>query len=109
MQNRRGRVAGLYLLAFDCWRLEAGASRRRSSRNYYFALEGTRWSAQWKSSLTVGLNTSPNSSSMLGFGLFAKRELGQTSAAIFAILRQELRPRPKPRRWANSLKCDFGS
>ena len=42
------------------------------------------------------------------FGLFAPRALGQTSAAIFAILGQERRPRPKPRRWADSLKRDFG-
>ena len=42
------------------------------------------------------------------FGLFAPRSLGQTSAAVFAILGQERRPRPKPRRWADSLKRDFG-
>ena len=42
------------------------------------------------------------------FGLFAPRALSQTSAAIFAILRQERRPRPKPRPWANSIKRDFG-
>ena len=42
------------------------------------------------------------------FGLFAPRALGQTSAAIFAILGQERRPRPKPRPWADSLKRDFG-
>jgi hypothetical protein len=43
-----------------------------------------------------------------GFGLFAPRALRQTSAAVFAILRQEPRPRPKPRPWADSLKRDFG-
>jgi hypothetical protein len=42
------------------------------------------------------------------FGLFASRSLKQTSAAIFVILGQERRPRPKPRRWADSLKRDFG-
>lgn len=42
------------------------------------------------------------------FGLFAPRTLRQTSAAIFAILGQKQRPRPKPRRWADSLKRDFG-
>jgi Putative transposase len=42
------------------------------------------------------------------FGLFGPRALGQTSAAIFVILGQERRPRPKPRRWADSLKRDFG-
>ena len=42
------------------------------------------------------------------FGLFAPRALRQTSALIFAILGQERRPRPKPRRWADSLKRDFG-
>ena len=41
------------------------------------------------------------------FGLFAPRALGQTSAAIFVILRQERRPRPKPRRWAESIELDF--
>jgi hypothetical protein len=42
------------------------------------------------------------------FGLFAPCALSQTSAAIFAILGQERKPRPKPRRWADSLKRDFG-
>jgi hypothetical protein len=42
------------------------------------------------------------------FGLFAPRALSQTSAAIFAILRQERKPRPKPRRWEDSVKRDFG-
>jgi len=42
------------------------------------------------------------------FGLFAPRALGQCSGAIFAILGQERRPRPRPRRWADSLKRDFG-
>jgi hypothetical protein len=42
------------------------------------------------------------------FGLFAPRALGQTSAAIFVILGQERKPRPKPRPWAESIKRDFG-
>jgi hypothetical protein len=42
------------------------------------------------------------------FGLFAPRALRQTSSATFAILGQERRLRPKPRRWAESLKRDFG-
>ena len=42
------------------------------------------------------------------FGLFAPRAVGQTSAAIFVILGQERKPRPKPRRWADSIKRDFG-
>jgi len=41
------------------------------------------------------------------FGLFAPRALDQTSAAIFAILGQERRSRPKPRRWAESIMRDF--
>jgi hypothetical protein len=40
--------------------------------------------------------------------LFGPRSLRQTSSAIFAILGQERRPRPKPRPWADSLKRDFG-
>ena len=42
------------------------------------------------------------------FGLFAPRPVRQTSAAVFLILGQEQRQRPKPRRWADSLKRDFG-
>ena len=42
------------------------------------------------------------------FGLFGPRALRQTSAAIFAILGQKRRPRPKPRPWADSVKRDFG-
>ena len=42
------------------------------------------------------------------FGLLASRALGQTSAAIFAILGQKRRPRPRPVPWADSMKRDFG-
>ncbi len=42
------------------------------------------------------------------FGLFAPRSLGQTCAAIFAILGQERRPRPKSRPYAASVKRAFG-
>jgi hypothetical protein len=42
------------------------------------------------------------------FGLFAPRALSQTLAAIFAILGQDRKPRPKPRCWADSIKRDFG-
>lgn len=42
------------------------------------------------------------------FGLFAPRGLNQTSAAIFYLLGQKRRPRPEARRWAYSLRRDFG-
>jgi len=42
------------------------------------------------------------------FGLFAPWTVSQTSAAIFALLGQEQIPRPKPVRWADSVKRDFG-
>jgi hypothetical protein len=42
------------------------------------------------------------------FGLFAPRSLGETSAGFFAVLGQKQKPRPRPRRWAHSLKHDFG-
>jgi Putative transposase/Transposase zinc-binding domain len=42
------------------------------------------------------------------FGLFSPRSLGEMSAAVFTVLGQERRPRPKARRWAHSLKHNFG-
>jgi Putative transposase/Transposase zinc-binding domain len=42
------------------------------------------------------------------FGLFGPRAVGEISAAVMAILKQEPRPRPKPRRWAESIKRDYG-
>jgi len=50
----------------------------------------------------------PYQHTVRSFGLFAPRPLSQTSAAIFAILRQKRRPRPKPRPWAESIERDFG-
>jgi hypothetical protein len=41
-------------------------------------------------------------------GLFAPRSLAQTCAAIFAILGQERKPRPKRLSWADSIKRNFG-
>jgi len=43
-----------------------------------------------------------------GFGLLGPRAVGKISAAIFVILNQIPRPRPKPRRWADSIKRDYG-
>lgn len=42
------------------------------------------------------------------FGLFAPRLVGQNIDAIFALLGQDRRPTPKPRRWAESVKQAFG-
>ena len=42
------------------------------------------------------------------FGLFSPRVLRQTSAAIFLILGQKRKPRPKARPWAESIRKDFG-
>jgi hypothetical protein len=42
------------------------------------------------------------------FGLFSPRSLRKNAAAIFAILRQLQRSRPKPLKWADSIKRDFG-
>jgi len=50
----------------------------------------------------------PYQHAVRSFGLFAPRAIQHTSAAIFVILRQEKRPRPKPRPWADSIKRDFG-
>ena len=50
----------------------------------------------------------PHHHAVRNFGLFAPRALRHTLAAIFVILRQEQRPCPKPRPWADSIKRDFG-
>jgi hypothetical protein len=42
------------------------------------------------------------------FGLLAPRRKGRTSAALFALLGQEKRPRPPRLSWANSLRKHFG-
>ncbi len=42
------------------------------------------------------------------FGLLAPRSKGQTSAALFALLGQEKRPRPQRLSWRNSLRKHFG-
>jgi hypothetical protein len=42
------------------------------------------------------------------FGLFAPRAIAHTMDAVFAILGQEHRTRPTPRRWAESIKSSFG-
>jgi Putative transposase/Transposase zinc-binding domain len=42
------------------------------------------------------------------FGLYAPRTLGQTSAAVFALLGQKPRSRPRPVPWAVSIERAFG-
>ena len=46
--------------------------------------------------------------SVRNFGLFAPRSVGQSAAAIFSLLRQEKKPRPKARQWALAVLQDFG-
>jgi len=45
---------------------------------------------------------------MRSFGLFAPRVLNQASAAIFVVIGQQSRPRPRSLRWADSLERQFG-
>jgi hypothetical protein len=42
------------------------------------------------------------------FGMFAPRAIGNSSAAVFAILGQSRRARPRPLPWSSSIKRDFG-
>lgn len=50
-----------------------------------------------------------NSLRLHSFELFGPRAIGDISAAVFALLKQEPRPRrPRPRRWAESIKRDYG-
>ena len=42
------------------------------------------------------------------FGMFAPRAIGSNSAAVFAILGQSRRVRPRPLPWSSSIKRDFG-
>jgi len=42
------------------------------------------------------------------FGLFAPRGVKEAFSALFAIIGQKLRPRPKARPWRESIKRDFG-
>ena len=46
--------------------------------------------------------------SMRYFGLFAPRAVNQNISAIFAVIGQVRGPRPKRRRWADSIMRDFG-
>jgi hypothetical protein len=45
--------------------------------------------------------------SVRGFGLLAPRTISQTTDAIFAVLAQKRRPRPKPLSWAWLIKHTF--
>jgi hypothetical protein len=42
------------------------------------------------------------------FGLLSPRTKGTTSAALFELLGQRKRPRPRRLRWAESIQKDFG-
>lgn len=46
--------------------------------------------------------------SMRYFGLLAPRTKRQTSAAVFALLNQQPRPKPPRERWADAMKKHFG-
>jgi len=42
------------------------------------------------------------------FGLLSPRSKAQTSSALFLLLKQQKRPRPRRLRWADAIHRDFG-
>jgi hypothetical protein len=92
------RITGISKQEITFW-----AKDRRLRRQVIVRLTPKEFLAAWTQHIPERYEHAVRS-----FGLFAPRAIGTSSAAMFTILGQSPKPRPKPLHWNSSIKRDFG-
>ncbi len=100
---RRPPIAQRRITGISNEEIEFWAKDRRLGRQVAVRLTPEDFLAAWMQHLPDDYEHAVRT-----FGLFAPRTIGSSSAAVFAILGQSQRPRPRPLRWNLSIKRDFG-
>ena len=100
---RRPPIAQRRIIGISDQEIEFLAKDRRLRRQVAIRLTPQTFLAAWMQHIPERYQHA-----VRAFGLFAPRAIGSSSAAVFAILGQSQRQRPRPLRWSSSIKRDFG-
>jgi Putative transposase/Transposase zinc-binding domain len=100
---RRPPIAQRRITKISKQEIEFWAKDRRLRRPVFVRLTPKEFIAAWMQHLPERYEHAVRT-----FGLFAPRAIGSISAAVFAILEQSQRQRPRPLPWSSSIKRDFG-
>ena len=100
---RRPPIAQRRIIGINKQEIKFWAKDRRLRRQVIVSLTPKQFLAAWTQHITERYEHAVRS-----FGLFAPRAIGNSSAAVFAILGQSPRRRPRPASWNLSIKRDFG-
>ena len=100
---RRPPIAQRRIAEISKQEIQFWAKDRRLHRQVMIRLTPKEFIAAWMQHIPERYEHAVRS-----FGLFAPRTTGCSSAAVFAILGQSPKRRPRPLRWSSSIKRDFG-
>jgi hypothetical protein len=100
---RRPPIAQRRIIGISQQQIEFLAKDRRLRRHVIVCLTPKEFLAAWTQHIPERYEHAVRS-----FGLFAPRVIGNNSAAVFAILGQSAKRRPKPVSWRVSIIRDFG-
>lgn len=100
---RRPPIAQRRILGINEEEITFCAKDRRLRRQVIVRLTPKEFLAAWMQHVPERYKHAVHS-----FGMFAPRATGSTSAAVFAILGQSRRIRPRPIPWSLSINRDFG-
>jgi hypothetical protein len=96
---RRPPIAQRRIIGISKQEIEFWAKDRRLRRPVIVRLTPKEFLAAWMQHIPERYEHAVRT-----FGLFAPRAIGSSSAAVFAILGQSQRQRPRPLRWSSSIK-----
>jgi putative transposase len=100
---RRPPIAQRRIIGISKKEIKFWAKDRRLRRQVIVRLTPKEFLAAWAQHIPERYEHAVRS-----FGLFAPRVIGNNSAAVFAILGQSAKLRPKPVSWRVSIIRDFG-
>ena len=100
---RRPPIAQRRIIGISQQEIKFWAKDRRLRRQVIVRLTPEEFFAAWTQHIPDRYEHAVRS-----FGLFAPRTIGNNSAAVFAILGQSPKRRPRPVSWRLSINRDFG-
>jgi Putative transposase/Transposase zinc-binding domain len=100
---RRPPIAQRRIIGISKQEIQFWAKDRRLRRQVLVCMTPKEFLAAWMQHIPERYEHAVRS-----FGLFAPRAIGDSSAAVSAILAQSPRRRPRPLSWSLSIRRDFG-
>ncbi len=100
---RRPPIAQRRIVSISKQEIAFRAKDRKLGRQITVRLTPAEFLAAWMQHIPLMYEHAVRS-----FGLFAPRAIGTNAVAVFTILGQTPKPRPRPLSWSLSIKRDFG-